>query len=523
MSRRRMYLFERAYADYGARLKSFSRWLFRWCGELWNWFWRGAGAKLIEVLLRLGIVASAVAMAVMYISYEQEHGRPFSAATLGVICVIIVYVLVLLFGWKAPVHFAARVVSGAAAAGLMLALSVAAIALAVLIFSGYLIALFALTALSFLVFLPMRGGQELWLLYRRIAYHCPNDECSYKGLPVHVCECGEQYTDLLPSFYGLFHHTCRHGDRDVKLPTLDLFGRSKLPRLCGSEKCRRPLIHSSLGELPEWPVAIVGGVSAGKTIYLLQAIRELRKHFGHHARIDSHTQEQDYQRQMGLLDSGQVVAKTAGDVMLAQALAVRVPKGPQFLLYLYDKPGEDFARMQRLGQMQVLRHLKGIVLLVDPFSLPELAGHGRKLGGLNPSEAPFSRIVHTLIQGLNAMTLKRPEEKCRIPLAVVLSKADALPTRDYPFLAGLSLDGGHASADALSQRCRDALYKLGGGTNVRDLEMNFTTVRYFACTALGRLPDLRNVKPFQPVGVVAPMLWLLEGQIKKRIAASAAA
>ncbi|MGE0129078.1 MAG: hypothetical protein AB7U82_13450 [Blastocatellales bacterium] len=526
MARQRMYLFERAYVDYGARLRNFSRWLMRGCAALWNWFWRGLGATLIEWLLRLLIVASAVAMAVLYVNYEKSHGRPFSVTTFGVICVLVVYALVLLFGWKAPVHFLARVVSGASAAGLMLALSIVAISVAALIFTVYLAALFTLTALSLLIFLPVRAGQELWLLYRRIAYRCPYDDCSYSGLPVHICKCGAQYTDLLPSFYGIFHHKCRHPEGEVKLATMDFLGRGKLARLCGNENCRRPLMHSSLGELPEWPIAIVGGASAGKTVFMLQATREAQKQLseipGSKVHLDSERQEQDYGRQMNLLDSGQVVAKTAGADMQALALAVRIPKGRDYLLYLFDKPGEDFARLQRFGQMQALRHLKGIVLLVDPFSLPALADHGQRLNGLKPSEEQFSRIVHTLIQGVNAMLLKRPEDKCPAPLAVVLSKADAFPTRDFPFLEGLFPADGRVDP-ALSARCREALNKLGAGASVRDLEMKFSNVRYFACTALGRLPDLRNASPFQPKGVVEPLMWLLDDQKQKKSLAAHAA
>lgn len=520
MARQRMYLFERAYVDYGARLRNFSRWLMRRCAALWRWFWRGLGATLIEWLLRLMIVASAVAMAALYVNYEKSHGRPFSATTFGVICVIVVYALVLLFGWKAPVHFLARVVSGASAAGLMLALSIGAIAVAALIFTVYLAVLFTLTALSLLIFLPVRAGQELWLLYRRIAYRCPYDDCSYSGLPVHICDCGAQYDDLLPSFYGIFYHKCRHANGYVKLPTMDILGRSKLLRLCGS--CRNPLIHSSLGELPEWPIAIVGGSNAGKTLFLMQATREAQKRFseipGSKVRIESVAKEWNYHEQMELLDRGQVVGKTAGNVTLA--MAVRIPKGRQYLLYLFDKPGERFASREHAGRMQALRHLKGIVLLVDPFSLPALEEQGRRLGVLKPSEDPFGHIVHTLIWGVRAMLLERPEDICRAPLAVVLSKADALPTRDFPFLDGLFPGDGRVDPTT-SARCREALNKLGAGASVRELEMKFSNVRYFACTALGRLPDFRNASPFQPKGVVEPLMWLLEDQKQEKRRAAA--
>jgi hypothetical protein len=60
-----------------------------------------------------------------------------------------------------------------------------------------------------------------------------------------------------------------------------------------------------------------------------------------------------------------------------------------------------------------------------------------------------------------------------------------------------------------SASCRKALDALGAGNVVRGLEQYFTSVRYFACSALGRIPDPKNRAPFQPAGVIEPFLWLL--------------
>jgi hypothetical protein len=40
--------------------------------------------------------------------------------------------------------------------------------------------------------------------------------------------------------------------------------------------------------------------------------------------------------------------------------------------------------------------------------------------------------------------------------------------------------------------------------------MRFRTVRYFACSGLGRVPDPQDVTPFRPVGVTDPLLWILD-------------
>lgn len=513
MARRRMYLFERAYVDYVERLRRFIRRTVAACSGIWRSFWRGAGAAVIEVILRLLIVVTAIALAVMYVRYESSQGRGISAGTIGVFGVIVLYVSVLLWGWKAPVHFMARTLSGASASGIVLLLALVATALATIVFSPYLLVLFALTALSVVLFLPMRTFQEIWLLYRRIAYRCPYDDCLWQGLPIHICTCGEAYPDLLPSFYGIFHHSCRHGGETIKLPTMDLLGRNRLPRLCGG--CKRPLIYSSLGELSEWPIAIVGGASAGKTIFLRQATRELTERFatvsGAAVTIDSEAQAREQQREMERLNAGQLPAKTAGDTMLAIGLAVRIPKRIRCLLYLFDAPGEDFGSMERFGRKQVMQHIRGVILLIDAFSLTALSDHARQSqGSLKPSETSLRAVVANLIHNVDLRLVRRAEDKCKVPLAVVLSKADAFPSRDYPFLADLCPRDGSTADDALSARCRVALDKLGEGSSVRALEQKFATVRYFACSALGRMPDLRNTSPFQPVGVAEPFQWLME-------------
>ena len=515
MARPRMYLFERAYVDYLARLRRFVAWEVAAASRLWRWFWRGRGADGIEMLLRLLLVAAAVTVAVLYARYEAARGRGTSAGTFGALAVLLIFTSLLLWAWKAPLHFTARLVSGALACGLVLTLGLAAAGGATLAFAAYFVTLLLLTAASFLVFVPLRGGQEAWLLYRRVAYRCPYDDCAWSGLPIHVCSCGERYPDLLPSFYGIFHHTCRHPAESVKLPTLDLLGRNRLPRLCGG--CERPLIHSSVGELPEWPIAVVGGASAGKTVFLLQATRQLDRRLAARrgtVRIDAEEQASRYRRELEGLDRGAVAAKTAGDVVQAIGLAVRVPPRLRCLLYLFDAPGEHFATLRRVGQKQALRHLRGIVLLVDSFSLPALADGGR-WAGLSPSQTPLRDVVHNLIHSVNLMLLRRPEERCDVPVAVVLSKADAFPERDYPFLAGLYPRNGDRPDAALSARCREALERLGEGASVRALEQKFTRLCYFACTALGRMPDPRDTRPFEPRGVAEPLLWLLDAAERK--------
>lgn len=515
MARKRMYLFERAYVDYKSVVTRFFERVRETSAKLWHWFWKGPGSTGIEMTLRVAIILAIIGLGVLFYFYEKKHGRDFSAAMFAQVIGIGVFASLVLWSWKAPVHFAARGVTGATAAAVIVLSGVLLIIPAVGVFSVYLAALFVLTALSILVFLPMRGIHAMWLLKRRITYRCPYDDCSFSGLPIHICpECGEEYPDLKPGFYGIFHHICRHNDGETKLPTLNSPGRKKLERLCGG--CKRPLVFSSIGEIAEHPIALVGGPGSGKTVFFRQAVRKIRERLtkipGSKIRFDSQTQESQFNYDLKLLDNGQLPAKTLDEDMIqAFGLEVRVPRRLECLLYLFDSPGEHFQAVGKIGRKQVMRHLSGIVLLVDPFSLPALQTYGQQMGQqigeqLKPSATPFQRIVEVLVGGVNLMGASRNGGPSRVPLAVVLSKTDALPLQDFPFLRELcTLDnpGMHHSG------CRTALEKLGGGRGIHILEQRFANIRYFACSALGRMPDWNDSRPFQPVGVSDPVLWLL--------------
>jgi len=508
-----MYLFERAYVDYVGYLRAFLAYVKRVSRAIWQWFWNGLGSIIKDIMLKVAVVASGVTFGVMYVSYERSHGRSFGVETLLAFLLIAAYVSLLMWGWKAPVHIMARAASGSCASGTVSVLGSVSFAAAIVIFMVYLAVLVFLTALSFLVFLPMRLGQEVYLLYRQIAYECPHD-CPTKGkkLPIHICECGQEYRDLKPSFYGIFHHKCRHADgKYVKLPTMDMLGRYKLQRKCAD--CGGYLIRSPYGPSRPFSVAAIGPVNVGKTMFLRQAMRPLCTRInsadGYKAQIiDEEKLKPDFEA----LDRGITLPKTvrAGD---ATAMAIKAPKrrGQKIVLQLYDFPGEDFQTMERFARKQALQRVEGIVLLVDPFSFPSLSGHAKRLSEtLKPVETALTTIVGNMVRLLMLKGVPSRAGKFAIPLAVVLSKADALPTGDFPYLGNLySSNGKHAQADALSARCQEALDKLGGGNAIRALQQNFSTVRYFACTAQGRMYDLKDPRPFVPAGVVEPFTWML--------------
>ncbi|MEM7010736.1 MAG: hypothetical protein AAF585_04555 [Verrucomicrobiota bacterium] len=376
---------------------------------------------------------------------------------------------------------------------------------AIIIFLGAIIfvpSVAIFTALYLPIFLVMNFVHWIGLAHRGIFYQCPYHDCGARFRePVHVCSCGTKYKDLYPSFFGLFHHTClnKHGKTGItkRLPTLDSLGRSKIERLCGA--CGRRLLHRTGYEMPVYPIALVGGQTVGKTVYLHQTVDQLEETYnspGHSRRvfIDSDDDQLRHDDMMDSLRFGELPHKTTQDYA-ALGLAVDVRERDlklRALVHLFDAPGERFGAMESFGRMQVVQFLKGILFFVDvtPFlkdTRPDMVEIAK------PSGDDIHTIANNLVNGVNMLRLDDVRESCDIPISVVVTKADAIPKN--------RLDD-----------VRSALVEFGGERLVRKLENKFTNLRYFACSALGRSPFPYDDAPFEPDGVVEPLRFLLEAR-----------
>jgi hypothetical protein len=514
-----MYIFERAYVDYSARLILLCRWFGRACAKTWIWFWSGFGARAIETLLRICVAVSGIVFGTWYVIYRRGHGEGVNWETAVAFIVIAGIAITLSYGLKFPVHLLARLATGVFAGTLVGGLGAAVVMVGSVVFAGYLVSLVLLTGLSAAVFLPVLACEWIGRRVHGITYECGHANCaSRKGrfnpLPVHRCECGQEYSDLYPSFYGVFHHVCRdpaHKNGKYRLPTLDRLGRNRLRRRC--RVCGQDLIHTDIGLAAPYPILVIGDTNSGKTVFLSQAIRILcRKISGIHGGASATTtkeQRRSIDHTWDLLDRGQVLPATSGEIVDAVGLALSIPKRlRRTLLLLYDAPGEDFQTMTRFARKQALETAKGIVFLVDPLTLPGIEMFGRSISG-EAGEMSAGSVAGNLVHLMQSLKSEN-DGKFDTPMAVIISKGDELPSADLPFLANLySTNGDHQNADTLSTRCKEAIVKLGGGNVVRTLETHFAKIRFFACSALGRRPAPENRAAFQPAGVIEPLLWML--------------
>jgi hypothetical protein len=145
--------------------------------------------------------------------------------------------------------------------------------------------------------------------------------------------------------------------------------------------------------------------------------------------------------------------------------------------------------------------LEGLILLVDPFSFPAVQ---QREGAPDYAVSPLQDVVRVIVTWIASGRSSGPGAKLPLRVAVVLSKADLASVREQ--------FGDLARGSIAGQTCREALAKWGGAAVIRDLELRFAAVEYFACAPLGRAPDPRSREPFHGRGVLEPLEWLLTGE-----------
>jgi hypothetical protein len=500
-----------------------------WGWACWRWYPHlSSHVNGIVVLVAMGILTFLVLDLSLFLSFVLMLLVVPVIAMIGLVgmAVIAVVSVVCLSALVATV--VGMVAFALAALAVVLAvLSVVALVAAVLFvpilvgsvcFAIYLASLVVLQCLVLLATILLRPGQYVWLLWRGVNYVCPSGRCgtviSGMRVPAHFCRsCGSVYSNLWPSLYGVLYHSCegKGGHCQERLPTLDILGRNRLSRACPRPDCGMPFVSRSAFRLPARVVAVVGGKSAGKTTMIHMAVQELLAGGAESAaplsaQIDTPEQEKVFEDVWrGRLSRGERVVPTSGSVPDAYVLQVTHREGTRArreLVYLYDAPGEQFESIDSFSEHQYLRRVCGILLLVDPASLggfrKKARGIPQEMGG---SATPLGDVVGPMRTVVKKMVAA--DQASGLPVAVVLTKADHPLVRERV--------GGVGSEATDGRTCRAALCEWGADAEVADLEAMFRGVRYFACSAQGRMYSDANPAPFAGQRVLEPLTWLLTG------------
>ena len=371
----------------------------------------------------------------------------------------------------------------------------------------------------------LRLVEYAWMWRNSIFLACPHAEC-YRtmAIPIYQCpDCGSKHKRLLPGLYGLVRRRCQCG---TSLVTMFLFGRNQLPSEC--PHCHRPL-NEAIGLVRNFHIPLVGGPSAGKTSFLMASMSDLyQRHLDKKVAL-SFPEKKDqtlFERCHRDFAHGHSVVKTVAESPDAFLVEIGDPSGKRGLLYVYDAAGELYQQTEVLRRHEYYGYTHGVLFLLDPFSLPKVkldfaaelsvaANHVKPC--VEGSQEVYARMMMTFQQ--------HPGMKnglSKIPCAVVVSKSDAfgleeqiratVPPPMPPPSSRLAAMRGAISAkteDPKSSAVKQWLLENDGENLVRSLEKDFQQVRYFSCSALGRLPDGRP-SGFKPDKVLEPLTWLLE-------------
>jgi hypothetical protein len=331
---------------------------------------------------------------------------------------------------------------------------------------------------------------------RRTAYECPHDHERF-ALPVYVCpSCGSEHRELVPGRWGIFRREC--SCQSVALPTTVLGGRQRVPQRCPSGHPMSGLI----GFAETLRIALVAGPRAGKTTYLAGAMLEFEE-MAAEKRLAVDVLEESssaYSEVVGRLRSGRLPEKT--QISGNPALVTEVQGDDRSrVLYAYDVAGESYQSSDQVRGLRFLDVPSGLVLLVDPFSIPRVAEeHAAELNEARDAVRPSPEEPIRVLERTVAALIEGGANPKDVPVAVVIGKSDA-------FGIGKEIDGLRSSAGEGAPRAW--LEAKGAGNFARAVEQEFKHVKWFACSALGRVPGAGDESPFEPEGSTAPLLWLL--------------
>ena len=396
----------------------------------------------------------------------------------------------------------------------------------------------------------------VYLKLRRVSQVC--DRCHERfTLPVYLCpRCGKAHRNLMPNRYGALHHRCECGERlgssvlafsslrrslqrrrkpwqkpSVVWALLTLtFGhpRRSLQAICPnclkSGRIERVQGSGSRSIL----IPVVGGESAGKTALITAYTHRLIE-----SRLPKHGLESEFysdekKNMFGIMQQNYrqgTVQKTAtvtvDEASSVFSLSFYIRGGklkPQRLIQIYDIAGETFVTNQEHEQQRQYDHCDGIVLVIDPMSLPNAeALWGSQLASGDRSTISSARledVMSALNNNLRETTRLDRSGKLDTPLAVVLGKIDeakGLIDRVGPGavarLRRLNPELWANDDDAMDFLCRQFLVDMDMPEIVDLVAQNFKTSRFFAVSAIGHTAG--DGSSFEPWNVDKVMDWIV--------------
>ena len=365
---------------------------------------------------------------------------------------------------------------------------------AAVVFGVVLGAVLLVARLGWLGVVGLLRGADLGVrVLRRAKATCPDGRCTHRTrLPAYRCACDTVHHDIRAGRQGLFARLCVCGRR---LPTTVLQAAAGLVAVC--QDCGRDL-HEGAGTLTDVVIPVFGSTSAGKTRLIYAGMVDLARHVeasGGGFRPDGAESEAVFRAASDVVEQDIQTAKTAAGRPPAGVTIRLRSAGRAALLHLFDAAGEAFTDRDQAADLRFLDDPQGLVFVLDPFSVPEVAVALRgalasTLAAAEPAHLDPEQSYLVTAQWLRDQGVALD----RRPLAVAVVKADLL--LGLPPAAGL---GPASTSDEIERWLRDK-----GLDNLLDgAQRDFGEVRYHLVAS--RAAD-GSTGPTSPAH---PLVWLL--------------
>lgn len=394
--------------------------------------------------------------------------------------------------------------------------------------------IFVIMAFVYLAFWLSRFIDNVYIGIRRIAVVC--DKCKVRStLPGYKCpSCGAIHYRLRPNVYGIVTHKCECGQ---KLPatffthtknatTGDKYSRKKLEAVCANPNCSIQVFSEDSRPIC---IPIAGSRSVGKTAYLTAASHMLIEDVlpGSGCTVDFYSSEKT--TKYAEITSDYSTGRTSMTIEPANSnlpssfsLSYFVDHSslkPRRLVHMFDIAGETFVRNSEHERQLHYSYSDGVILIIDPFCIPDVSDQFEE--SLNDVDKKgignedLDRVLASLVTKMRNACVLAQNQKIDIPIAIVINKIDE-PGLDTFFGedARNSFKAAHSDlseSDVDDQICRQFLRSQGMGNFVNTVEVNFKTVKYFSCSAIGHS---REDGPYSPRGVIEPIGWIVSSSDK---------
>lgn len=265
--------------------------------------------------------------------------------------------------------------------------------------------------------------------------------------------------------------------------------------------CRQALPAGDGAGFPVRAIALLGTDRCGQSSWLVRSFEEITREAERY-RFSVEGQESQWEENLKALSLGRPVPSTPALPGIAWCLDFAL-YGDCRRVYVYDTAAEEVSDPRRLTRHQNLRHVDGLVVVVDPFGLGLVRQrYGHAIQDLRPPVRPTAQSfgetqLAVLLQSLGVARVEPRSGIWDVAVAVVVTKLDVL---------GLGRRLGsetRSTIEDIHEACRAQMAQWGFENMIRALDSHFCRVRFF-----GTWPGSRG--PFAPGNALR---WMFEESV----------